>query len=315
MSPTFRDRILDGRVTPVGQLSSAFLDAKSGGDINFAYYQSSMLVEYFVEQFGHESLVAVLHDLNSGLLINDTLERNSTDIDALNDGFSAWLQQRAESFAEGVSFTQDVLKQSGNVFDRAASHPGHYPVGLAAARSLVDTDAEAAIAELQRLVELFPEDNSASGARVLLSQLYRSLDRTTEEISVLQNHLQLASEDLNSAVRLFELHLKASNSQQALQVADLVLAIDPARGDVLRPLTSIATTAGKSGLAVECLRALIILDASQAPRWRLQIARLISDANPDEARRQTLLALEEAPRFREAHRFLLELTTSQLRSN
>jgi len=44
MTPGFRNRILQGNVTPVSQLSSAFLNAKSGDDLSFAYYESSMVV-------------------------------------------------------------------------------------------------------------------------------------------------------------------------------------------------------------------------------------------------------------------------------
>ena len=77
MDPEFRDRILAGKVTPVAELSSAFLTAGSGDDLNFAYYESSMLVEHLVTLHGLPALNAILKDLNDGIQINDALERHT----------------------------------------------------------------------------------------------------------------------------------------------------------------------------------------------------------------------------------------------
>ncbi len=48
MIPPYREMILKGETTPISKLSSAFLNPKSGLHVQFAYYQSSMVVEYLV---------------------------------------------------------------------------------------------------------------------------------------------------------------------------------------------------------------------------------------------------------------------------
>lgn len=308
MSPKARDRILADRVTPVGELSSAFLEAKSGDDINFAYYQSSMVVEFFIDRYGHEQLLAVLRDLNQGLRINDALERHSTDLGAFDEDFREWLKARAEVFAPGVTFDAQVLLGVTDLRQFRNAHPDHFPGCLEYARQLVKTDLEAAENELLRLVELFSADVSSSGARTLLATVYRQQERPEEERSVLQEHLAVTADDMSAAKRLLELSIETQDWQQALEAGRLVLAIDPAQTGVLRELAAAAEQTGNSELTVRCLRSLLVLDPSQTPGLRLRIARQLQQTVPAEARRQLLLSLEEAPRFREAHRLLLKIT-------
>ncbi|MEO2034013.1 MAG: hypothetical protein ABGZ35_18215 [Planctomycetaceae bacterium] len=307
MTPAFRDRILRGEVTSVGRLSSAFLEAKTGDDLNFAYYESSMVVEYFIDQRGHDGLIAVLKDLNAGLQINDALERNSTDLETFNKGFQSWLRTQAESFAAGVDFDAETLAAVADNTDFSELHPNHYSGCVVAVRRLLESDPEKAEAELLRLIELFPQDNSIGGARKVLAQLYRSQRRPMDEKLLLEAHVAVTADDIDSAIRLMDLNIQSGNRAAAVAAGRMALAIDPARGPVLRQLADAAVQAKQSTLAIECLRGLLELEPLRAPVWRFRIAQLSRVEEPREARRQLLLALEEAPRYREAHQLLLEV--------
>jgi hypothetical protein len=50
-------------MTPIGELSGAFLNAESGEDMQFAYYQSSLVVAFIVEKYGMDALKNILTDL------------------------------------------------------------------------------------------------------------------------------------------------------------------------------------------------------------------------------------------------------------
>lgn len=225
----------------------------------------------------------------------------------MNEDFTAWLTQRATKFAKGVSFDNDLLKQAESLKDFQQKHPEHYPAGIAWARQLIPTNPEDARRELERLIGLFPDDDHPEGARILLSQLLRQQQELPEEAAVLKDHLKLTADDITSATRLFDISIETGDFAQAVAIGRTILAIDPARPAILRSLVDAAVSANDTQFAVQCLRALIELDPSQTPRWRLRIARLMQPTNLTEARRQTLLALEETPRYREAHRFLLQL--------
>src|SRR6185503_13083827 len=59
MTPAYRDRITNGKLPVVSELSSLFLTARNDADVQFAYYLSSLVVEFLVEQYGHASLMRV----------------------------------------------------------------------------------------------------------------------------------------------------------------------------------------------------------------------------------------------------------------
>ena len=56
MNPKFRAMILGAELTPLSQLSAAFLTAKTALHLQFAYYESALAVEFLVEQAGLPAL-------------------------------------------------------------------------------------------------------------------------------------------------------------------------------------------------------------------------------------------------------------------
>src|SRR5947207_7264097 len=73
MNPRYREMVLGKDLTPVGQLSAAFLAPKTDLHLQFAYFESSLVVEFLVNRFGLESLKQILRDLGAGLEINQAI--------------------------------------------------------------------------------------------------------------------------------------------------------------------------------------------------------------------------------------------------
>jgi len=88
MSLNYRDRILNGKMQPISAMSAAFLQAKSGEDLQFAYYQSALVVQYLVEHYGLEKLKAVLRALGTGQSMNDALAAQMGPLETLDRGFA-----------------------------------------------------------------------------------------------------------------------------------------------------------------------------------------------------------------------------------
>lgn len=316
MSPAFRQRVLSGNITPVSQLSNAFLHAESGDDLNFAYYESSMVVEFLVETHGHDAVVAILRDLNSGLLINDALERQAGGLETIDSNFEDYLTKVANEFAPGVTFTIpgkgdepfEELATPANLPQQFAENPGNYTLGLASAALLLRAEEyEKAQELLSQLILLYPEDSSPRSARRLLSRVYAQLNRADDQAQVLTDHLQRSGSDFEAAETLLNLHTRSQQWSDALKVGHLVIAIDPMQPSVLRNLVTAAESSGDSQMAIRCLRGLLHLEPADAPRFHFQLARLLVATDAAAAKRHVLMALELAPRYREAHRLLLQL--------
>src|SRR6185503_1482018 len=67
MTARYREMTLGDDLTPVSDLSSAFLAPKTPHHLQFAYYESALVVEYLVKEFGMEALKKILHDLGDGI--------------------------------------------------------------------------------------------------------------------------------------------------------------------------------------------------------------------------------------------------------
>jgi len=313
ISADFRDRILAGKITPVAELSSAFLKAKTGDDMNFAYFESSLVVEHIVAQHGIDALNAVLQDLGNGVQINDALDRHAGGLEVLEASFTAYATEQAQLFAPGVDFSTETLATTA-ITDSASiqlflqENPASFPALLMQATLLLqENKLDEAEATLKHLVELVPDDASTNGPRRLLADLFREQGRPELEATTLAEHLQRSADDLAAALRLQELSESAGQPERVVELGGTIVAIDPFQVAAIQRTLKAAEALLKTDVAVNQLQSLLELQPDDAPRLHYRIAKLLSQTETEQSRRHVLLALERAPRFREAHQLLLEL--------
>ena len=313
MTPDFRDRILAGDVTPVADLSSAFLTAKSGEDLNFAYYESSMLVEHLVTVHGLPALNAVLKDLNDGVQINDALDRHTDGLDILEESFAKFLNEQATAFAAGVEFATEELA-AAKLVDLVSVkaflevHPQNFSAMLLYASMLIKADQlDEAQSQLKKLITLVPQDDHTNGPRRLLSDIYKQREQTELEMQTLTEHLQYSADDLEAAMRLQELCELLKQPERVVELGATIFAIDPFQPSALTRTVTAAESLGQTDVAISALTSLLTLQKDDAARLHFRIAALLKETDKESARRHVLLALAHAPRYREAHKLLLEL--------
>jgi tetratricopeptide (TPR) repeat protein len=104
MTPRYREMILGDELTPVSKLSAAFLSPRSPLHLQFAYYESSLVVEFLIQRFGLDSLKAILQDLGAGAEINQTLEQRTAPMAQIEKEFIAFARDRAEKLAPGLGW-------------------------------------------------------------------------------------------------------------------------------------------------------------------------------------------------------------------
>ena len=312
MTPGFRERVNAGNVTPVSELSSAFLHAESGEDLNFAYYESSMVVEFIVEQHGFETLVLILNDLQNGFVINDALERRAGGLTELDAAFAEYLSGVASSYAKDVEFSTETEGETRSDPKAVQQNPNHYTAGLTAAAALIRADQlDAAEKKLLQLIKLYPEESSPGGARRILAVVYKKQQKTEQQADILAGHLQRSCDDLEAAVELLSLQVTAEQWLPALETSHLVMAIDPLQPHVLRQIHTVAVATNNDDLAIDVLTGLLELDPADAARTHFLIAQILKSEDAEQSRRHVLLALEQAPRYRAAHKLLLHLIDAE----
>jgi tetratricopeptide (TPR) repeat protein len=316
--PHYRARILskDG-LTPMSRLSSAFLTAKTPLDVQFAYFESALAVEFLVERFGLPALKGLLDDLGAGTPMNEGLpNRTKMTLDQIDGEFSKFARGRAEKIAPGATWEEPDLPvdaDSAAVTAWLDKHPkSFWGMRRLGARLVVEGKWAQAKDALEKLKAIYPEYVGADNAYLLLATVYRRLADSAGERKVLEE-LAMRDGDASPAyLRLMEV-ADATGDWRALgENARRLLAVNPLIPVPFRGLARASEELRSLDEAIGAYRALTLLDDSDPASVHFHLASLLRQAGkPQEARREVLKSLEQAPRFREGHRLLLELLESE----
>jgi Tfp pilus assembly protein PilF len=124
MNPRYREMVLGDDLTPVSKLSGAFLSPRSDLHLQFAYYESSLVVEFLVHRYGIDHLKAILQDLGTGAEINQAIAKHTAPMEQLEQEFVAFARERAENLAPGLDWEKPEFAKapkSPELFDGALS--------------------------------------------------------------------------------------------------------------------------------------------------------------------------------------------------
>ena len=319
LSPAYRGMILGGELTPVARLSAAFLAPASARHLQFAYYQSSLVVEFLVERFGLERLTAILRDLGQGSDINAAITKHTAPMPEFERDFQAYARRTAHQLGPGLDWDKppaDALPagNDGSAWEVwAKAHPTNFWVLTQQGQRLIEakqwTEAKPV---LQRLVDLYPHSVGADGAWSMLASAHRALGETNEERRALGRWAEQDDAATGAYLRLMELGNAAGDWQAVVQNARRYLAVNPLVPVPYRFLAHAARQLNDTRAAIESGRALLELDPPNPAEVHFQLAQQLRRAGDTEARRHLLLALEEAPRYRNALQLLLELERERI---
>ena len=317
MNPTYRKMILGGGLTPIPDLSQAFLNPETPLDLNFAYFEASLVVEYIVRQYGFPKLQLVLQDLAAGLTIDEALERRLAAMPQLDAEFADDARESTREFAPDVDWENYDLSaiRSDDDPDRVVrwleDHPNSYQgLNLAAQQFIERQEFEKAKAPLAKLIELYPQDVGPDNPYELLSGIQRVLKNAEQEREVLRAYVKQADAATVAYLRLMELEEAQQDWAGLLDAASRQLAVNPLIPAPHRARAIAAEAQGQAAMAVRSWKGVLALQPDDVAEVQYRLAVLERGlGHRDAAKRHVLLALEAAPRYREAQQLLLELVT------
>lgn len=317
MNDTNREWILAGRLTPIAEMSGAFLHPPSPKHLMFAYYQASLVVDFLVEQFSVDAMKTVLRDLGAGVPIDKAFAAHMVAGEKLERDFRAYAEQRARDWGPGLDWTThdltDVLAGGPEAIDRwLAEHPTNkQALEVAAAEAIRAKKYAKAQPLLEKLVALLPEQQGANCAYERLAQVHRLLGDATAEREVLERYSQHAESAADAEARLLELQLAAGDWPAAERTVRKLIAVRPMSVTAMHAKGLCAAERGDHAVAARAFRAVLELDPEHAADTHYRLARSLHAVGDAEAKRHVLLALETAPRYRDAQRLLLEIVRQQ----
>lgn len=338
MDLAYREMILHGELTPLGELSGAFLAPKNAQALQFAYFESSLVVEYIVQQYGLETLKQILKDLGHGQDVYQTIAAHTAPLPELEKKFAAFARTQADNLAPGVDLEKPPADQlqtddsptlgttpaeppvtpgprprGVSASDAAAwkqAHPKNYYVRFEQAQRFLEA---ANWAEAKKVLEPLAADYAgerrAGNPLWLLSLAERHLGDTNGELATLQKFSEHEADFVDLYVRLIELTRARQDWPAVTKYAQQLLAINPLIPAPYTALAEAGAASGQNDVAIDANRKLLLLDPPDAVKVHFQLARLLHARgdSENEAKRQVLQALEDAPRFREAQQLLLEI--------
>jgi len=321
MNPQYRKMILDGELTPLGSLSAAFMNPATPMHLQFAYYESSLAVEFLVERSGFASLRAILADLAKGDEINAAIasqgrRAETQDIASLQQiekDFETFARKRAQSLAPDMDWEQPARDQvdpadSQVVARWLVDHPNSFWALTAQAGNLVaDQKWEQAKEPLRKLMSLYPAHTGQDNPYRLLAQVHRKLGETEQEVQVLSKLATLSPDAADACDRLMEIGMEQGNWTQVAENGRRYLAVYPLLSTVYWRLGRACEGLGQQEQAIESYERLLLLDPADPVDVNYRLAGLFRQRDPVGAKRHILEALADAPRFRQGHKLLLEI--------
>jgi tetratricopeptide (TPR) repeat protein len=313
MRPRYRQMILEDELTPVGELSSAFLAPKSDLYLQFAYFESYLVIEFLVEKYGMEKLQAILKDLGEGIEINKAIGARTAPIATIEKEFEEFAKNRAEKLAPGLDWTEPKGKDADKPDSEwAKNHPTNYYVLLRdAKKKLSAKDWKGAKGPLEKLITLCPDNNGADSPYLLLAKAQRELKETEAEQKTLEKLAEIDSQALDAYKRLLELAESGKDWKGIRENGERYLAVNPLSPVPYKFLASAQEAAGNDRDAIRSYRVMLMMDPEDPSQVHYRLAKQLQKLGEPDAKRQVLMALEEAPRFREAQQLLLEINRSK----
>jgi tetratricopeptide (TPR) repeat protein len=267
-------------------------------------------------------LKKVLRDLATGMEINEAIAKHTAPLEKIEKDFTAFARERAQKLGSGLDWEKPQLLASARPSRRrpsqgtppvivddlwAAEHTNNfYALRHQATKFIREKKWEEAKKPLKRLIELYPEQTGSDSAYALLAEAHRGLNETNQERQVLTRLAGQEADALDAYLRLMELRSAAQDWAATALNAERYVAVNPLVPQPYRYMARASEALDKRPAAIAAYSTLLRLDPPDPAEVHFRLARLLHEAGNPAAKRHVLQALEEAPRFREAHGLLLK---------
>jgi Tfp pilus assembly protein PilF len=304
--PRHAARLLGDRLFPIEEMPEAFRNGDSA-ELDFAYLQSGLMVEWLVKRSGMGVFKGLLTDVGRGLDADEALAKRYGPFVTLNPEFRKYAADWTRALGGKLAWNGEQRDGKGE----SKAVPVYEELLAEGRRELRKNNLPAARTALESIVEGAPKVADAGGAYTLLAEVYRGLGLEREEAALWEAGLKLEADLSQAHERLLELAAHRADWEKVESVAVQSLGVNPMSLPVLEQLWKARNALGRPKEAADaCVRALA-LDHDRAPRWHARLGLLLEALEPEKARGHLLEALESNPRDRAALEALARLAASR----
>lgn len=312
ITATYRQMLLNDQRTPVSDLSASFLNPASPMHLQFAYYHSSLVVEFIVDQYGKDALLAILDDLAAGLPINDALTRHVGSLAKLDQQFDDLAVEVANDLGPLMRWSREDLPESTDLAQWRGwlrMHPTNY-WGLRRHAELAIAKKQFAEAKhsLQTIELLGAMTSERNGPMEWMAVIEQEIGDRTSRRQVLSEIVSQTSDALGLMTELIEMDSGDERWVSVIEWTEKAIGVQPLRIDFYDAMATAAMKLGQPERAIAALDSMTALKPIDPIAHDYRLALAYHDSGDHAVAKQHVLrALERAPRYRDALQLLLAI--------
>ncbi|RJQ62753.1 MAG: hypothetical protein C4530_04405 [Desulfobacteraceae bacterium] len=312
----------EGRMLPIRQLNEGFSRAQTHEDVGFAYYQSSLVVEYIMARYGFEALKNLIQGYASETEMEPIFRKAFNEsLDSFEAGFSTWTNDRVRrlnvyvhpedsgqtvrSFSGGNGFPAEAVETlKKRISENPRDFSAHFRLGMIFYQR---KEFEEAVNHLRSAGDLIPEYAENPNPRLILADIYEQQGEGTAMERELEALVKYHQHALDACIKLARLAYNRKDYDRSAYYLERAIAVNPYDVDTHKLFAAIAMEKAAYETAVREYRVLLALDTTDPVQAHTDLADAWMRAGKkQQARESALSALEIAPTFERAQTILLE---------
>jgi tetratricopeptide (TPR) repeat protein len=308
MDLEFAAMMNEDKVIKLRDLNAAFTDPRK---ISIAYFQGSIVVDYLFETYGQPGVNKLLREFGKGLDSDAALKSAfDTDFDRMQPGFDQMLERRfnfrkALEGGDPATLSKKPLEELKTI---AAAQPRGFGVQMALGRALAKAgDTDGAMRAFEAAAALIPLSAAPHGELAHLALEKKDRARAIAELQAVVatdfDNVQ-AARDLASLMR----ETGVTDAARVRAVNERIVAIDPFDNDAHTVLGRLAMQRNDAEIATREFTVALALNPVDKAAAHTDLAEsYFKVGRKDDAKKQTLAALEIAPTYGRAQDLLLAI--------
>jgi len=313
VTPDFLAAYKAGKLVPVSRMNDGFMHPAYPEQVQFSYYQASLVCELIARDFGEPAILKMLQAYKEGQTTDQVFQKVlNTDLKSFDKRFDTYLTTRFGAVLASLTKKPPKIGPDTPVDSAialAAKSPNDFGVQLFTGEVLVThNDLDRAIPYLERARDIFPEYGGEDSPYAVLAMLYQKKGDQRKEADALAKWSSLTETNLTALERLATLLEQQGDAKGAAEALDRAMFVNPFEVGMHQKLAELSRAAGDKQRTVRERAAIVALGPVDKADALYQLALAQHEAGDDvHARTSVLRSLEEAPNYEKAQTLLLTL--------
>ena len=313
VTPDFLAAFKSNKLVPVSRMNDGFMHPAYPQQVQFSYYQASLVCELIAREYGEAALGKMLVAYKDGATTDQVFQKVlNIDIKAFDKKFDDYIRSRFSGVIGSITKDPPPITRSmsaAQLKQAAASAPNDFGVQLLAGMGLLAQDnVDDAIVLLEKARSMFPEYGGDDSPYALLAAAYEKKGDKRKQADVLAKWTTLTETNAKALLKLAELLEGFGDAKGAADALEGAMFVNPFDMTLHQRLAVLAKAAGEKQKVVRERAAIVALGPVDRADALYQLALAQHEVGDDaKARTSVLRALEEAPNYEKAQTLLLTL--------